>query len=250
MNAAKTMTAPETVAKTMTASETSTKTITAPETVAGERSEVPTPQPSHATAPRTPLGFLSDADLVAAVRARPETAPAALVMAAVSHLAEAAAGDAAWLAATYPQVDPVRRARAVALAARRRVRLAAGAALLGGPLAPVATAVAVGWIQIRLILGVGAVLGHDPSAPARIEEVLVLLGAHPDAASARASINALCSGTTRTDGLSPVLVRSGSRALLSTIGSRLIPGVGVLTAALHHDGGTHGLMERAVRLYR
>jgi hypothetical protein len=139
--------------------------------------------------------------------------PEVLAEAAVQRLGDSVAGDLSWLRDTYPQATADGLARLVIgrLAGRWRYTILAG---------PAGTAALLD-VQARLVLHVAAAYGRDPRDPARVPELLALI--RPTALAA---------------------------PLVSRLAGCLLPGAGLLAAALADAGALDGLARRAVAYYR
>jgi hypothetical protein len=190
------------------------------------------------------------------VRAQPRLAPAALAVAAVERFAGSARDEADWLRRTYPGVEPARLAREAVRAAGRRSRYATGAALIGGPIGAAAGVSALTWAHARLVLDIAAAFGHDPGDPARAIEVLVLLGAYPDAGTARSAVSELL-GDQDVD--APIddghrtaasMRATVSARLAGRLAGRLVPGTTAVLDAFRTAADTERLAHRVIRYYR
>jgi hypothetical protein len=200
----------------------------------------------------------------------PGYAPELLALAAVHMLGPEARAWAARIRAAYPTATADGLAR---LATRRYVRLAATGGALSmatGLLAPFAELAVVTWAQAGLVLHLAAAHGHDPTAPDRAVDLLVLTRAHPDEQSARAALGAAGkavgggpgSGNSGGGGESSYrLAEAGWRlgaplvartvnwlALRLTV--RRLPGATTLVAALTNAATIERLAGRATAHYR
>ncbi|MFC6019283.1 hypothetical protein ACFP2T_24130 [Plantactinospora solaniradicis] len=192
----------------------------------------------------------------------PGYAPELLALAAVRELGPAALAWAARIRTTYPTATADGLAL---LATRRYVRLSAAGGALSmatGLLAPFAELAVVTWAQASLVLHLAAAHDHDPTAPERAADLLVLTGVHPDGQSARAALDAaevaLRGGP---DGSSPRLAEAGWRLgapivarsanwLALRLAVRRLPGATTLVTALANSAATERLAARATALYR
>ncbi|MFB9234497.1 hypothetical protein ACFFWC_02925 [Plantactinospora siamensis] len=221
------------------------------------RAPAPAVREQSAPAGRTPMG----AGPVRRVLDRPDRAAELLAQAAVELVGPRARDWAARTREAYPAAGPDGLAR---LASRRYTRLAGAGALLAtatGLLAPVAELAAVAWAQAGLILHLAAAYDRDPTDPERVVDLLVLTGAHPDAASARDALG----GSDRRPGVGDQPVRrllEGGRRIAAPfaaqssgwmalrLAARGIPGGGPLTAAAANADATQRLAARAAAHFR
>jgi hypothetical protein len=203
---------------------------------------------------RTREDLPSDADLTRAVRARPQLAPAALAVAAVSRFGESAREHAEWLRRTYPGVAPQRLAQDAVRTANRRTRYAVGSALLGGPLGFAASISTMTWAHARLVIDIAAIFGRDPLVAARAVDVLVLLDAYPDPLAARKAVAELAGDLAEADVAEATtpgqIIVSTTAQLLTRVASRILPGTAVLAAAIRGTSETERLTARAIRYFR
>jgi hypothetical protein len=191
----------------------------------------------------------------AAVRNRPQRAPAALAIAAVARYGTQAATQADWLRRTYPNVDADRLARVAIRTAERRTRVAALATAL--PFGGVAALSTQLWANARLVLEIAAVYDFDPRDPARATEMLALLEVYPDVRTAIAAVRAVTGDATEsagnTDGRKPpALPKFGAAttALVRHTVSRFVPGGGLVLASLAGAADVSDLAARTTRFYR
>ncbi|SCG36645.1 hypothetical protein GA0074704_0410 [Micromonospora siamensis] len=201
------------------------------------------------------------ATLTGRLRDHPGFAPELLALAAVEALGPRARDWTQRLRDAYPQADPDALAR---LASRRFVRAAglggAGAAV-AGLFAPVAELAAVLWAQANLVLHLAATYGRDPLDPERAVELLVLTQVHPDAASARAALDAARAADGPGERSWPWVAEAAWRLALPLaaqaggwlglrLASRLLPGAAVLAAATGDAAAAERLAARAIGAYR
>ncbi|SCF46965.1 EcsC protein family protein [Micromonospora mirobrigensis] len=201
------------------------------------------------------------ATLTGRLRDHPGFAPELLALAAVEALGPRARDWTQRLRAAYPQAESDALAR---LASRRFVRAAgvggAGAAV-AGLFAPVAELAAVLWTQANLVLHLAATYGRDPLDPERAVELLVLTQVHPDAASARAALDAARAADGPAERSWPWAAEAAWRLALPLaaqaggwlalrLASRLLPGAAVLAAATGDAAAAERLAARAIGTYR
>ncbi len=188
----------------------------------------------------------SSAALWAAVRSEPRRLPAALALAAVRQYGEAAEHQAAWLRSTYPQVNELKLARIAHRNASFRGRVAALASV---PFAGVGGLPVYAWAQLRLILELAAIFGHDARDPRRGAEMLVLMGVYHDLYDADSAIDAVLD-THRDVPLLPAfavgVMPHAARRLLG----RVLPGAGVVFDGLARAAAIDDLARRATRFYQ
>jgi hypothetical protein len=192
----------------------------------------------------------------------PGYAPEFLALAAVRELGPGALAWATRIRTTYPTATADGLAR---LATRRYVRLSAVGVALSmttGVLAPFAELAVVTWAQAGLVLHLAAAHDHDPTAPDRAADLLVLTRVHPDAQSARAALDAAeVALRNDPDGASPRLSEAGWRLgapivarsanwLALRVAVRRLPGATTLVTTLANAAATERLAARATTLYR
>jgi uncharacterized protein (DUF697 family) len=122
------------------------------------------------------------------IRERPDRTPEHIAIAAAEHFAGPAER---WAALTRAHHEPAAAAR---IARRKHVWLARmeGAALgIGGAVTAVPDAVALTWIQGRMVFYIAAAYGFDPRHPMRPAELLALQGIYPTAAEAREALDGI-----------------------------------------------------------
>ncbi|MBE1486278.1 hypothetical protein [Plantactinospora soyae] len=217
--------------------------------------------PDRAAGGRTPSSG-SPRSTVRHVLDHPGYAPELLALAAVRELGPAALSWAARVRTAYPSATPDGLAR---LATQRYVRLAAAGGALSmatGLLAPFAELAVVTWAQAGLVLHLAAAHGHDPTAPDRAAELLVLTRVHPDGESARAALDAAAAALRGgPDGSSPRLAEAGWRLgapivarsvnwLALRLAVRRLPGATTLVTALASSAATERVAARATAHYR
>ncbi|HEY2792551.1 MAG TPA: hypothetical protein VGJ28_09355, partial [Micromonosporaceae bacterium] len=160
---------------------------------------------------------------------------------------------AEWLHATYPHVSPERLANDAVRTATRRARYAVGSALLGGPLGVAAGVSTLAWAHARLVIDVAAIFGRDPLDPARAADVLVLLGAYPDALAASKAVTELAGDLAAVEPLdakapAPMLLATAAQVVTKLAG-RVLPGGALVAAALRGTSETERLAVRAIKYY-
>jgi hypothetical protein len=107
---------------------------------------------------------------------QPGQPPRRLAGLAVAELGPRAAAWAGWVRRTYPGAPALGMARLAAQQARRQTwALAATAA--AGAVSPAVHVPATAAVRATLVLRTAAAYGHDPTAPARADDLLELLGA-------------------------------------------------------------------------
>jgi uncharacterized protein (DUF697 family) len=129
-----------------------------------------------------------DRDLLTAIRTNPARAPELLAVAAVHRLAPEARLHTDWLRTTYPAASNDGLARLAAQEFVRKARAQGTLAGLIGPAAVLAETVTLTLLQARMVLRIAAAYGHNPSAPVRAAELLVLQQFHADVPAAEAAI--------------------------------------------------------------
>jgi hypothetical protein len=208
----------------------------------------PVPVPVAGAAPAAPAGIV----LWDQLTGNPAHGPELLALAAVERLGPEAARYTRWIRATYPGATADRMAQA---AGRRFGAQARRGALAGALAGEIGQAVALGWLQARLVLHIAAAYGRDPRAPERAAELLVLLRVHPSVAAARGGLAsardhgepAAHSARRRLPaGLRDVCLRGVGRRVVA----RLVPGGGVLVDMLVNDAMVESLTRRATGFYR
>ncbi|MFI1825820.1 hypothetical protein ACH41E_05110 [Streptomyces sp. NPDC020412] len=128
--------------------------------------------------------------LLRAGLADPEHLPEHLARFALRHMGPVADRAVARTREQHPGADPA-ELRALVVARGRRNTVTEGA-FVGGPfllLIPVAFCAAL-LNQARTVLELAGLDGRDPTSPERAAELLVLMGVHPDTASARTALAA------------------------------------------------------------
>ncbi|WP_395292798.1 hypothetical protein ACF9IK_03700 [Kitasatospora hibisci] len=134
-------------------------------------------------APEPPVG-----ELVRSIRERPSRLPETLAVFAVRHRGPRAARRVAALRAAHPDAAPDELVGLV-VERGRRVSTSEGA-FVGGPflwLVPFAFCTAL-LAQGQLLLELAALAGRDPADRARIPELMVLQGVHPDVEAAERAL--------------------------------------------------------------
>lgn len=190
----------------------------------------------------TPLKSPVDAEaghLLAALRATPARAPELLAVAAVHRLAAETIQRTEWLRSTYPAATDDGLARLAAAEYTRKARAEGALAGFVGPAAVLVETGALLWLQAGMVLRIAAAYGHDPAAPERAAELLVLQGFHADVSTAEAAI----AGRARTR-KTRMAVRAVARAVLA----KLLPAP--LIASMTSARLTEQLAMRATVYYK
>jgi hypothetical protein len=149
------------------------------------------------------------------------------------------------------------------MAKRRHATLARfeGAATgVGGIFTAVPDAVALAWIQSRLVFFVAAAYGFDPHDPMRPAELLVLRELYPDPQTARHALDGI--GKTVAEAyVGKSIERGREHAMMSRLlrflgkrtanraARRLIPGVAIAFNAIANERDTRALADKAIRFY-
>jgi hypothetical protein len=213
-----------------------------------------------------------EAALWSSLKAHPGYAPELLALAAVDRLAPLVREQLAWLRNTYPDATADGLARLATVRGVRQARVRGAMAGLVGPLAVLAEAVGLAWLQARLLLDVSAAYGRDPAEPERAAELLALQRVHPDLDSARAALAAArrvaehgpaehgaaehgaADEGQQAPRLTVQVVRAVGGVLLkmSAAGrtARIVPGAGAALTAVLDARSTERLAARASRFYR
>jgi uncharacterized protein (DUF697 family) len=188
------------------------------------------------------------------IRERPDRTPEHVAIAAAEHFAAPAASWAAMMRAHHDPAD------AAGIARRKHVWLSRleGAALgIGGAVTAVPDAVALAWIQGRMVFFVAAAYGFDPHHPMRPAELLALQGLYPTAADARAALDGIGRHMAlryidskaeehRTPGR---LAMMAGRYLAKRASLRLVPVLASPLNAVANARLTAALGDRALRYY-
>jgi hypothetical protein len=148
---------------------------TPPATPPAPRPAAPPPAPPPVRTPEP--GAWAEAAWDAA--RHPDQPPARLAELAVAELGPRAAAWAGWLRRTYPGAPPYGIARLAARQARRH-SYALAAVQVSGALAVVLHLPATTWVRATLVLRIAAAYGYDPASPARVDDLLDLLGLDGD----------------------------------------------------------------------
>ena len=149
------------------------------------------------------------------------------------------------------------------MAKRRHATLARfeGAATgVGGIFTAVPDAVALAWIQSRLVFFVAAAYGFDPHDPMRPAELLVLRDLYPDPQTARKALDGIGKtvaeayiGTTiergREQAMMSRLLRFVGKRTANRAARRLIPGVAIAFNAIANERDTRALADKAIKFY-
>lgn len=227
--------------------------VVEPEVAAPTKIEATVPA-QRGTVGRTRDDLPTDAALAWAVKAQPQLTQAALAIASVARFGDSAREEADWLRRSYPKVGPAKLASVALDSARKRARYVVGAALFGGPLGLAASVSTLAVTKARLIIDVAAIFGYDPLDPARAVDVLVLLGAYPDAPAAAKAVAELTGDASGVGGEVPVarptLIATATATLLTRAASRLLPGVGTLAQVLRTKSETEQLADRAIKYFQ
>ena len=193
------------------------------------------------------------------LRADPVRAPEYVALAASDQPAPAAAAWAAEkrgrLAVGGPELARMAKRRHATLA-----RFEGAATGVGGIFTAVPDAVALAWIQSRLVFFVAAAYGFDPHDPMRPAELLVLRDLYPDPQTARHALDGI--GKTVAEAYVGSKVERGrEQAMLSRLllfvgkrtatraARRLIPGVAIAFNAIANERDTRALADKAIRFY-
>ena len=193
------------------------------------------------------------------LRADPARAPEHLALAAAAQHGPAAAEWVAERRRTYS----VSGAELARMAKRRHASLArfGGAATgVGGFLTIVPDLAATAWIQSRCVFFIAAAYGFDPLDPMRPAEQLVLQELYPDVASARAALDGAGKhvaqamaearlGGSASETLAKRLARMVGKRAVKRVGTRLIPGLAIVTNAVGNERDTRALADRAMAFY-
>jgi hypothetical protein len=203
--------------------------------------------------PRTPP------DLLRRLRADPLRAPETIALAAGEVHGPAAAEWARSLRSRYEMSDRdlAKRAKARHAALARFGGAATG---VGGFITYIPDLVSLLWIQSRLVFYVAAAYGHDPCAPERPAELLVLRDLYPDPETARRALDGM--GKTVAEAyMGTKLERTREQAVLSRLlmfvgkrtatraARRLIPVIGIAFNAAANERDTRALADRAIKFY-
>ncbi|MGE7386334.1 hypothetical protein ACQKM2_12745 [Streptomyces sp. NPDC004126] len=185
--------------------------------------------------------------LRAAVR-RPERLPELLADFALRHAGPRAARSVARLRADRPGADTASLgAEAVERGIRRTV---SEGAFVGGPFLvfiPVAFCAAL-LSQARTMLELAALAGHDPTAPRRAAELLVLQGVYPDADTAERALRADGGGDRRRPEPRDDGPRRRRFPALASLVLRMAKLLGLMPP--RRTGGRPGVRDRLVMLGR
>jgi hypothetical protein len=203
--------------------------------------------------PRTPP------DLLRRLRADPLRAPETIALAAGEVHGPAAAEWARSLRSRYEMSDRdlAKRAKARHAALARFGGAATG---VGGFITYIPDLVSLLWIQSRLVFYVAAAYGHDPCAPERPAELLVLRDLYPDVADAQAalagsgrrlayaSLDKSLRGSRDAELFGSLLRFTGKRAARHML-AKGIPGFAILFNSWTNERDTRQLAKRAMELY-
>ena len=198
-------------------------------------------------------------NLWARLRADPVRAPEHIALAASAMHAPAAAEWAAEkrgrLAVAGPELARMAKRRHATLA-----RFEGAATGVGGIFTAVPDAVALAWIQSRLVFFVAAAYGFDPHDPMRPAELLVLRDLYPDPQTARHALDGI--GKTVAEAyVGTAIERGREHAMMSRLlrfvgkrtanraARRLIPGVAIAFNAIANERDTRALADKAIRFY-
>lgn len=199
------------------------------------------------------------------MKADPQYAPEHLALEAVRRLGPEAAAWAERMRIEHPDRTPDQLAE---MAVKRFTTLArisgavSGVAGLPGAVLDVGV---LAWNQARMVLHVAAAYGHDPSAPERATDLLVLQRVHKAAQTARLALG-VAAGRTRATmlfagaasrPLSGVMLRLGVK-LAQMAGVRaarrmfakIIPGASIVLGTWVNSTATKDLAMRSRDLYR
>src|SRR4051794_10434420 len=198
-------------------------------------------------------------ELLGRLRADPLRAPETIALVAGEVHGPAAAAWARDLRSRYEMSDRdlAKRAKARHAALARFGGAATG---LGGFITYIPDLVSLLWIQSRLVFYVAAAYGHDPCAPARPAELLVLRDLYPDVEDAEAALagtgrrlayatlDKSLRGSRDAELFGSLLRFSGKRAARHML-AKGIPGFAILFNSWTNERDTRQLAKRAMELY-
>nr|WP_250007270.1 EcsC family protein [Actinoplanes sp. M2I2] len=198
------------------------------------------------------------------MKADPQYAPEHLALEAVRRLGPEAAAWAERARAEHPDRTPEQLA---AQAVKRFTTLARISGAVSGATGLPGAVLDVGvlaWNQARMVLHIAAAHGHDPAAPERATELLVLQRVHKLAQSARLALG-VAAGRERavkmfagagTRPLSGVMLRLGVKLAQMAgvhaarrVFAKMIPGAAIVLGTWVNSAATRELAERARDLY-
>ncbi|WP_097326015.1 EcsC family protein [Paractinoplanes atraurantiacus] len=199
------------------------------------------------------------------MKADPQYAPEHLALEAVRRLGPEAAEWTRLTRADHPELTPDQLAD---LAIKRFTTLArisgaaAGATGLPGAVLDVGV---LAWNQARMVLHVAAAYDHDPTAPERATDLLVLQRVHKAAQTARLALGVAAGrerasrllGEATARPLSGAMVRLGVKLAgmagvqsAKKIFAKMIPGAAVVLGTWANSAATKNLAVRTRELYR
>lgn len=195
--------------------------------------------------------------LLAKLREDPVRAPEHLALACVEANGDAAA---AWLAQKQGRFasSPADLAQ---MAVRKHAQWgrASGAVTgLGGWMTMAPDLAALAWLRTRTILFVAAAYGHDPHAPVRAAELLVVQGLYPNVEAAQQALDgagqpvALAYVDKRMSGdeqLVRVLARMAGRKLGKKVAARFVPGLASIAGAIGNSREIREIGDDAIAYY-
>jgi hypothetical protein len=198
-------------------------------------------------------------DLIGRLRSDPLRAPETIALVAGEVHGPAAAEWARDLRARYELSDRdlAKRAKARHAALARFGGAATG---VGGFITYIPDLVSLLWIQSRLVFYVAAAYGHDPCAPARPAELLVLRDLYPDVEDAEAALagtgrrlayatlDKSLRGSRDAELFGSLLRFSGKRAA-RRVAAKSIPGFAVVFNSFSNERDTRALAKRAMAYY-
>lgn len=195
--------------------------------------------------------------LLEKLREDPVRAPEHLALAAVEANGAAAAG---WLAdkqGRFASSSP----DLARMAIRKHAQWgrASGAVTgLGGWVTMAPDLAALAWLRARTVLFVAAAFGHDPRAPARAAELLVVQGLYADVDAAQLALDgagqpvALAYVDKRMSGdeqLVRVLARMAGRKVGKKVAARFVPGLASITGAIGNGREIREVGDEAIAFY-
>ena len=235
---------------TKTEAETTTKTPQSEEMATRARARDLAAQAQQETPART--------EAWAKIVADPGHAPELLALAATQTIGPRAREWARRTYADYPAATPDAVARLAVAQFTRAGGLSSIFAAVAGSYSPVALLGANAFTYAELVLHVAAAYGLDPTDPQRAVDLLVLTGAHPDAAAAEAALatarqpvyeedTRLTDAVTR---LGRMVAAQGAAWTVVKGVNRFFPGTTMLAAIMISRNGSRTMGAKATNFYR
>uniref|UniRef100_UPI001C858503 EcsC family protein n=1 Tax=Paractinoplanes polyasparticus TaxID=2856853 RepID=UPI001C858503 len=216
--------------------------------------------PSELTETDAPPG-----NLWSRMKADPQYAPEHLALEAVRRLGPEAAAWAEHMRAENPERTPDQLADVAVKRFTTLARISGAVSGVTGLPGAVLDVGVLAWNQARMVLHIAAAYGHDPTAPERATDLLVLQRVHKVAQSARLALG-VAAGRERAvklfagaaaRPLSGVMLRLGMK-LAQMAGVRaarrmfakMIPGASIVLGTWVNSAATKDLANRARDVYR